>query len=105
MGKQHPGQSLDRPANLPAKVWPALRQALALDPAALRPSANSNDILDGRVENRHVYIHLAPEGNVGILEFALDAAERPAFTKSSSLFGAVCTDSPPAAIDPLRTAR
>ncbi|NIX93464.1 serine/threonine protein kinase [Pseudomonas fulva] len=34
MGEQHPGQSLDRPANLPAKVWPALRQALSLDPAA-----------------------------------------------------------------------
>ncbi|NQD74986.1 protein kinase [Pseudomonas sp. CrR7] len=39
MGKQHPGQSLDRPANLPAKVWPALRQALALDPAARQSGA------------------------------------------------------------------
>nr|WP_314873988.1 serine/threonine-protein kinase [uncultured Pseudomonas sp.] len=28
------GQPLARPSNLPAKIWPALRQALALDPAA-----------------------------------------------------------------------
>lgn len=39
MGEQHPGQLLDQPANLPAKIWPALRLALAPDPAARQSGA------------------------------------------------------------------
>jgi len=39
MHAQHAEQPLERPANLPKNVWPALRQALALDPAARQAGA------------------------------------------------------------------
>lgn len=39
MGEQRASQSLERPANLPAKVWRALRRALTLAPRARQASA------------------------------------------------------------------
>lgn len=40
MRELSPGHRLERPTHLPGKLWPALRQALALDPAARRISAD-----------------------------------------------------------------